>query len=259
MREHEIDGIHVREQGSGLPVVLVHAFPVDGRLYEPLLRSGVPGARLVVPDLPGFGSSASAHVTSLDDYADAVLRVCDGEGIDRFVCGGTSMGGYITFAVWRHAPERVDGLVLMDTRAGADADEARAGREQTAQRVEAEGTAFLAEEMVPKLLGPRTRTEPEIAEAVRTMITEATPAGTASALRAMAARPDATDDLGSMNVPALVVVGADDEITPPPAAHAMADALPRSRLEVVDGAGHLTPLEAPDETRRLLEGFVGSF
>ncbi|OLT43651.1 alpha/beta hydrolase [Saccharomonospora sp. CUA-673] len=249
---------------AALPLVLLHAYPLDARMWNAVREPLAAHTRLITPDQrglgrsplpapdadPGAGPSAAPNVDagpSLDHAARDVVALLDRLELDRVVLGGCSMGGYLTMAVLRAAPERVGGLVLIDTKADADGDDARANRLQAAERAESEGTGWLAEAMLPNLLSEHThRDQPEVAALVRELVDSQPPAGVAWAQRAMAARPDSFDTLRAASVPALVLVGEQDTLTTPDAARAMAEALPDARLETIPDAGHLTPLEAPD-------------
>ncbi|TLW92023.1 alpha/beta fold hydrolase [Saccharomonospora piscinae] len=236
---------------SELPLVLLHAYPVDARMWDTVRAPLAERTRLITPDLRGMGRSPlpeSGGEPSLDDAARDVLALLDRLELDRVVLGGCSMGGYVTLALLRLAPERVGGLVLVDTRSGADTDEARRNRLAVAHRADSEGTAgWLAESMVPALLGETTRERrPEVVDRVRGLIEQQSPAGVAWAQRAMAARADSTQLLRSVSVPSVVVVGEEDAVTPPEAARALAGAIPDAELVVLPEAGHLTPLEEPE-------------
>lgn len=253
MLERESTGLRVLESGDGVPMVLLHAFPLNAELFTYQLKSTFTGFRLIAVDLPGFGGSPYREMHSMDEYADAVLTLLDAEGIDRCVLGGSSMGGYVAFAILRRAPELIRGLVLAGTRAGPDAEQARAGREESARRVEAEGLEGFVEELIGRLLAPATANrQPDVAERVLRMGLDADPRGIASALRAMAGRADATDLLDDIRVPTLIVTGSEDRLAPVAEAEAMHERIPSSRLEVVSGAGHLTPIEAPDAFNTVL-------
>jgi pimeloyl-ACP methyl ester carboxylesterase len=238
-----------RESGSGQqPVVLLHAFPLSAAMWEhqygPL--GGV--SRLVTPDLPGFGKSPSAErEPSVDLMADEVKGLLDQLGLDAVVLGGMSMGGYVTMAFLRRHAERVRAIVLADTKAGADTEAARANRERMAEAMLATGnTAALAEDMLPTLVGKTTRqTRPGVVDLVRSHIRASEPAAVAWVQRAMAARPDSVDTLRKARVPALVIVGEEDLLTPPAEAEAMASALPNAELVRIPQAGHLSALEHP--------------
>ncbi|WP_298180840.1 alpha/beta fold hydrolase [Saccharomonospora sp.] len=236
---------------SDLPLVLLHAYPVDARMWNSVREPLAERTRLITPDQRGLGRSplpSGDTEPSLDHAAYDVVALLDRLGLDKVVLGGCSMGGYVTLAVLRLAPERVGGLVFIDTKAEADTDAARENRLAVARRAETEGVhGWLAESMLPNLLGETTRNRrPELVDHVRGLIEQQPPAGVAWAQRAMAARDDATDVLRSADVPSVVIVGEEDTVTPPEKARDLADILPRGELVVLPEAGHLTPLEAPE-------------
>ncbi|MDQ0376930.1 alpha/beta fold hydrolase [Amycolatopsis thermophila] len=235
---------------ADLPLVLLHAFPVDARMWRPLRDGLTARHRLITPDQRGLGRTPLPETDrepTLDDAARDVIALLDKLELEQVVLGGCSMGGYVTMAVLRAAPERVAGLVLIDTKATADTPEAAQARRDLAGRAEAEGVGgWLAEAMLPNLVSASTReTRPDVVESLRGLIDSQQGAGVAWAARAMAARPDSTELLTAADVPAVVIVGEEDGLTPPDAAQALAEALPKGELVVVPQAGHLTPLEAP--------------
>jgi len=242
--------------GSPVPLVLLHAFPLHAAMWDDLLDS-LAGPVLVV-DLPGLGNSPVPDgEPDLAVSADAVVAAMDGEGIGRAVIAGVSMGGYVAMAIARRHPARLAGIGLIDTKAGADGEEARANRERVAQAVSGpEGTRALLPSL-DVLLGETTRRErPEVVQRVRDWVLGANPTGVAWSQRAMAARPDSTEVLASLAVPAAVVVGAEDTLTPLAEAEAMAEALARGgstvALTVVPAAGHLAAVEHPEPVARAL-------
>lgn len=242
---------------ADLPLVLLHAFPVDARMWNGVREPLAARFRFITPDQRGLGRTAlpeTDRAPSLDDAARDVVALLDKLQLDKVVLGGCSMGGYLTMAVLRHAPERVGGLVLIDTKATADTPEAAANRENVAARAETEGvTGWLAESMLPGLIAQDAT--PDVAGTVRDLIDSQPPAGVAWAARAMAARPDSTETLAAADVPALVVVGEHDTLTPPEAASAMVEALPQGELAVIPGAAHLTPIEAPAAVAEAILGW----
>ncbi|MFD0565319.1 alpha/beta fold hydrolase [Kitasatospora saccharophila] len=183
---------------------------------------------------------------SLDTAADDLADLLDGLGVERAVLGGLSMGGYVAMAFARRHPERLAGLVLADTKATTDTDAARANRERVAAAVLERGSVdlLIEERMAENLLAPGT--DPELTDAVRKMIAEADPAAVAWAQRAMAARPDSLDELAALEVPAAVIVGELDTVTPLSEARMMAEALSDAELTVIPAVGHLSSLEAPE-------------
>lgn len=247
------------DEGSGRPMVLLHAFPLDASMWEPQLAAVPPGWRLLAPDVRGFGGTApdpGPPASSLDDYAADVLRLLDALGIDRAVVGGLSMGGYITFALLRRAPARLAGLVLADTRPGADTAEGREGRRKLQAAVAHEGAGAAARSMLPKLFASETlRARAGLVDEVRRSIESADPAAIIVALDCMLHRPDSTGLLRSIRLPTLIIVGAEDGLTPPAESEAMREEIAGSTLVVVAGAGHLSNLEQPDRFNAALGRF----
>lgn len=246
---------------ADLPLVLLHAFPVDARMWNAVRGPLAARRRLITPDQRGLGRTPlpeSEHEPSLELAARDVLAMLDKLELDRVVLGGCSMGGYVSMAVLREAPERVGGLILVDTKATADTEEARDARLAMADRAEQEGiTGWLAESMMPKLLGERSLSErPDAVETVRDLVESQRPEGIAWAQRAMAARPDSTELLHSAVVPALVIVGEQDALTPPEAARAMAESMVDGEFAVLPGAGHLTPIECPERVSAEILGWL---
>lgn len=268
-KEFTRDGrrIAYNDAGSGVPVVLLHAFPLSNRLFRPQFEALPRGARLIAPDLRGFGSSdrvaaKSPHgpgAQSIDEHAADVVALLDELGLDTAVVGGVSMGGYVTLAVLRQVASRVRGLVLCDTRAEADTDEARGNRRQMQARLAEQGPHAIASEMLPKLLGDTSlREQPALADEVRGII-EATPREAIhDAIECLMWRADATRLLPDIAVPTLILVGREDVLTPVALHEKMHAAIPQSTLEIIEGAGHLANLERPDTVRPLLERFVAS-
>jgi pimeloyl-ACP methyl ester carboxylesterase len=250
--------IHYRDAGSGVPVLLLHAFPLSGKMFDAQVAALADRARFIVPDHRGFGRSSTGEgPATMERLAEDGLALLDHLAIGSAVVGGVSMGGYAAMALLRQDPGRVRGLVLADTQASADDAAARTARAQLAQAVLARGMEVLVEGQLPRLLAPSA---PDAVRArVASLIRENTPAGAAAALAGMAERVDSRDILARFGGPALVVVGAEDGITPLPRARAMADLIPGAELAEIPGAGHLASLEAPDAFNALLEAFLGRF
>lgn len=235
---------------AGTPVVLLHGFPLArgmwGAQIEPLTRAGY---RLILPDLRGHGESPVAdEAGTIHDFSDDVEQLLEDLGVERFVLGGFSLGGYVALEFARHHMERLMGLALIDTRAEPDTEDARKKRYGTAAQVRKEGIGVLERAMLPKLLSDATRAKrADLVDTVRTLIRGTLPEGAAQALEAMAERPDQRPYLVELRMPALVAVGEKDELTPPASSRLMADALPHARLLRLPGAAHLSPLEASQE------------
>jgi pimeloyl-ACP methyl ester carboxylesterase len=250
------------EAGSGWPVILLHAFPFSSDMWRPELERVPEGWHFIAPDLRGFGPEAPVRTTAtptLDDMAADVGAFLDELEIDRAVIGGLSMGGYITFALFRHAPQRFTGVILADTRPQPDTPAGRDGRRTMIELAHSRGATAIADAMVPNLLGQTTKARrPALVSLVREMIEQQRVEGIVSALEAMIARPDSTPDLDRIAVPALVIVGSEDEVTPVTDAELMQNHIARSRLVVLPEAGHLSSLEAPDGFTLAVADFLAS-
>jgi 3-oxoadipate enol-lactonase len=250
----------VRSRGSGMPVVLLHAFPLDGRMWaaqEPLAER----VRLIVPDMRGFGGSQGPGPASIEQLADDTVALLDALHVrEPAVVCGCSMGGYVVQHVAARHPDRVRAIVLVDTKLEADTPEARAARADLARQVERLGQEVVAAAMVPRLLAPPdTAPHPgraEMERSLRAMIHGQPVATIQAALAALAARPDMTDRMRRMRSPALLVVGERDAITPPDCLRRAEEIMPAARLLVVPAAGHMVPLEAADTFNAALFEFL---
>jgi pimeloyl-ACP methyl ester carboxylesterase len=257
MKHTTVNGVQLayHDQGTGLPLLLVHAFPLNSAMWRPQLEALSARYRVIAPDLRGFGASELGRdAISLDLYADDLAALLDQLGAERVAFCGLSMGGYIAFAFLRRYRERIRTLILADTRAQPDTEEGRRNREQMARTAEEQGPGAIADQMLPRLLSPSA---PEALRAeVRQIIEANDRRGIAAALRAMAARPDSTPLLATIDVPTLVIVGTEDVPTPPDDAQRMRGAIPNSRLIEIPGAGHLTNLEQPDVFNAAVDEFL---
>lgn len=238
--------------------VLLHAFPIGANLWEPQMHSIPAGWRLITPDLRGFGGSTELEsIGSMSDYADDLVDLLDELGIARAVVGGLSMGGYATLAFLQRDAERVDGLVLANTRAGADSPEARANRRNMLALLDREGPSGVARDMMPKLLGKTTRdTNPEVEATVRRLIKQQSPVAVRAAIHRMMHRPDSTPLLAQIQVPTLVITGDEDELIPIDESRAIANAVGGATLVIIPRAGHLSNLEQPDPFNNALTAFL---
>jgi pimeloyl-ACP methyl ester carboxylesterase len=256
-----VDGheIEYDVRGRGPAVLLLHAFPLDLSMWDPQVEALAATRRVVRFDARGFGASAADELSPLtmERIADDAAFLLDQLWIEKAVVHGCSMGGYAALALVRRRPRLVAGLVLQDTRAGADTAEARANRAKLAARVLEEGSQAAVDAFLPKLLGDTSHRErPDLVAALRQRILDATPRSIANALHGLAARPDSRAMLPTIAVPTLVLVGEEDVLTPPDEARAMAAAVPGARLEVIPRAGHLANLENPAAVNTALEAFL---
>ncbi|GAA4721488.1 alpha/beta hydrolase [Isoptericola chiayiensis] len=244
----------VLRDGAGPPLVLLHGFPLDLRMWRPVAEALPAGIRVIGVDLPGQGHSDLDHLPpSLDAAADAVHATLRAQGEGNAVVVGLSMGGYVALALAERHGDFVHGLGLVDTKATADTPEARDNRRKIARDVEDTQTVDAVRGMPAKLLGPTSELERRaLYPAVDHWIRSQSPTGVAWAQRAMAARPDRTAALADFDGPVAVVVGAEDDITPVDDARHMVEAARHGVLTVVPNAGHLTALEEPAAVAKAL-------
>jgi len=240
----------VHSAGSGVPLLLLHAFPLDHRMWEgqaPLAEA----VRLIVPDQRGFGASGGSLPESIEQLADDAVALLDALHVSGpAVVGGVSMGGYVAQHVAARHPERVAAVILADTKLEADTAEARAGRTDLAAKVGRLGQSILANAMIPRLLpepaaAPAPADRERVESALRRMILAQPVATIQAALAALGDRPDMTGAMRQVRPPILLVVGAEDAITPPACLELAEEVIPHARLLIVPHAGHMTPLEQP--------------
>ncbi len=245
-----------RDVGQGTPCLLLHGFPFDHTQWHPQIPALTPGARLILPDLRGHGASdAPPPPYRLTDFADDVRALIDRLDLDRVVLGGLSMGGYIALSCAERYPERLQGLILLATRAEADTAMGRQARLAMITETQAGGAEAIVTDLERRILGDR-ETPAGIATLVHDWILGTSVEGLIGSLTAMATRPDATPFLSRITCPTLIVVGTDDQLTPPAAAHSMAAAIPGAELVEVPDAAHLVSLEQPAIVNPIIERFL---
>jgi 3-oxoadipate enol-lactonase len=240
-------------------LLLVHGFPLDRRMWHEQIESLSKVARVIVPDLRGFGKSTPGGQTiSMERLADDLAALLDGLPVtEPIVMCGLSMGGYVAWQFWLRHAERLSGLILCDTKSAADTAEAAANREKVAQQVLEQGSSVIAEAMLPKLFHEKTAERNSVAvKLMQEVMLNTAPATVAAAQRAMAVRQNVTPRLGEMNLPTLVIVGEKDAISPPAEMQTIADSLPQAEFVVVPEAGHMSPLENPAVFNAAVEKFL---
>lgn len=255
-----INGISIdyREEGAGLPVVFIHAFPLNQTMWDDQVAVLRNVCRTITLDLRGFGDSdAPPGPYAMEQMAADIRGLLSFLNLDQVVLAGLSMGGYVALAFYRNYPDAVRAMVLADTRASSDTHEARGRRLKSATKAESEGSNAIADDLVPLLLGRTTReTRRSVVERVREMIRANSAHGIAGAQRGMAERNDSTYILPGIGVPVLIIVGAEDELTPPAEAESLRNGVPGARLRVIEAAGHLANLEQPEQFNAELIAFL---
>ena len=248
-------------RGAGKPaLLLVHGYPLDRSMWEPQLSGLENVAHVIAPDLRGFGESpAAGEMVTMDEHAWDLARVLGAVSETQAVVCGLSMGGYVAMAFAARYPSAVRGLILANTRSGADSDAAREARRGAIEKARTEGVGAIADGMLPKMLTDATRAaRPDLAAKVRAMMARQPVGGVAAALRGMMERPDRTSWLPSIAVPTLVITSDADVLIPQTESAAMAQAIPRSKLVVIPGAAHLSNLENADAFNKAVRDFLAT-
>ncbi len=261
MSEYNDFTMAFQDSADQIPLLLIHGFPLDSTLWE-LQFQGLEGmSRIIAPDLRGHGRSDNPPGPySMEMFADDINGLLDHLGVYRpVILCGLSMGGYVLFEFYRRYPERVAGIILTATRAGADSKEGKANRDKAVESVQKNGIRPIAEAMLPKLLAPASYEDKELVAYVREMMETASPEGMLGALQAMKNRPDSTPTLAKIDMPTLVIHGEDDQIIPLAEAEAMFEAIEGSEMVVLENAGHLPNLEQPEKFNEAVADFIESF
>jgi 3-oxoadipate enol-lactonase len=249
--------VQIRELGQGPAVVLVHGFPLDGAMWSGVARALSIRFRVLKPDLPGRGENPVLPDGTIDGYAD-FLQAILGEIPPPAGLAGFSMGGYVSLALMKRAPASVRALALVDTRAGADDEGGKAGREAAIAAVRSGGAAAIADGMIARLLAPASAQNASLVERLKRIILRQKPETLESDLTAMRDRPDSTEFLARIAVPTIVLAGDQDVISPPAEGEAMAAAIPGARFVPVPASGHLTPMERPGAVATALSDFFAA-
>ena len=255
-----INGIDIdyRDEGSGPAVVLIHAFPLNQTMWDDQLDKLRAHCRVVTIDMRGFGGSdAPPGPYLMNQMAADVRALLSSLNIDRAVLVGLSMGGYVSLAFYRDYPDAVTAMVLADTRATSDTGEARERRLKSAERAERDGSSAIADDMIPLLLGRTTiESRPAVIDRVRAMIESNQPRAIAAAQRGMAERRDSTDILGKIDLPVMILVGSEDTLTPMAEAEVLRAGIRGASLREIEGAGHLSNIERPEDFNAALIEFI---
>jgi len=251
--------IYYEVHGSGPDILLIHPFPAHHGVWSPVAEMLSTRYRVILMDVRGLGDSTPAEgPATMERHAEDIRRLLDELKITKTVFAGNSIGGYIFFEFWRRHRERISSVVLIDTKASADSDEARKTRLAAAEDVVKRGTEPFIDAQLPKLLGDSThRNRPDkVAEAKRMMM-KASAAGIAAVQQGMASRPDSNATLASIDVPTLVLCGEEDGLTPTLEMEMMHRSIRGSVFRRIAKAGHYSPFEQPEEVHRLLREFLG--
>ena len=245
------------DKGSGPPLLLLHAFPLDRGMWEPQWTALGGILRVIAIDLPGFGESSVDAGFTIDSAADRVAELLHELKLPKVAVGGLSMGGYVALAFARRHAAMLSNLILADTRCEPDDAVGKDNRNRLIKLTEEFGPSKVYEVMLPKVLSAGTQAnQPKTLEFVRRLAAKQTGPGVIGGLVALRDRPDATPELAKIDVPTLILVGEDDAITPPALSEAMAKQISGSKLVRIPEAGHLSNVENPAAFNNAIAGFL---
>ncbi len=263
MKTLSINGVTLAcvDEGAGVPILFVHGFPLSHAMWREQIAAFRGSHRVIVPDLRGFGASGVTEgIVTMEQFADDLAALLDALGVNEpVVLCGLSMGGYVAFPFVRKYRERLRGLILCDTRSIPDTTEGAEGRRKLAAMLIEKGARVAIDAMLPKLFAAATRERsPQIIDEVKQTISNTSPQGMGAALLGMAERPDSTPLLPGIDLPTLVLVGAEDGISPPEEMRRIADSIPGATFVEIAGAGHMAPLENPEPANKAIASFLKS-
>src|SRR5579883_3313696 len=244
--------------GTGISIVFLHAFPLNSRMWDAQI-AGLSGKyQILTPDLPGFGNSRKMQYPyTMEMCADSLCELLEELNISKVVICGISMGGYIAFELWRKHPEKINALILADTRADADSAEARQNRQRQIDLIKAGKEKEVLKALTEKLISGHTKqTSPGIFQKIVRISSVVAPEALMNTIKGLAGRRDSTKLLSTITVPTLVLVGENDTLTPPPSALFIHQSIPGSEYHILPDAGHLPPMEAPDLFNSAVDAFL---
>ena len=252
--------LSVHDEGTGIPLLFVHGFPLDHTMWQGQLSAFAKDYRVIAPDLTGFGKSdpLTENEYRMEQFADDLAEMLRQLQIDEpVIFCGLSMGGYIALQFWRNHRQLVRQLIFCDTKATADTEEIARGRRYIANQVVREGSGAIAKGMLGRLFGKESMSLPNpVVAATEEVMRSTAPTSIAAAQRGMAARPDMMAELSQIAVPTLVVVGEEDAISTVAEMESMANAISNARFQRIDNAGHMAPLEQPEKVNQAIREFL---
>lgn len=254
--------LHFEETGNreGMPIVFLHAFPMNHKMWEPQIRALEKDFRVIAPDLRGLGGSElGASPFTMEVLVDDLIELLDHLHVKKAVVCGLSMGGYVALRALERHPERFKGVVLADTNTAADTNESKIKRTQALKAVQTKGLSAFAEEFLKHALSAHTReTKPEVVARLKNIIESNNPAGVLHAIIALISRTDTTASLKAIKVPTLIAVGEEDTVTSVSLAEGMHKQIEGSKLAVLKKAGHFSNIENSEEFNRAFVAYLDS-
>lgn len=239
-------------------VVFLHGFPLNGTTWSPQVQHFKNKFSRYAPDLRGHGSgSQNVGPWMIAHFVEDLKRFLDDQKIQKTTLCGVSMGGYVALQFVNQYPDRVQSLILSDTRADGDSNEAKDKRFATVQKIHKDGLQSFASDFVKSALSETTlQNRPELQKELENIIVSNRRESLAMVLGALASRKDSTPYLKEIKCPTLVIVGAEDKITPVEANEALAKGIPGAQFRKIEHAGHFPNLEQPEKFNALMEEFL---
>ena len=259
-KQVQVNGVNISytDRGTGKPIVFIHGFPFNKSSWEDQLTALEKNHRVIAFDIRGFGQSEKGEAeASIDLYASDLLQLISELKLGKVTACGLSMGGYILMNAVCREPEKFSTIVLCDTQCIADSKEGREKRFKTIEKINAEGLEKFAEGFVQNMFWRETlENNKELVDRVKQMITSQKKETVTGALKALAGRKETCNGIKSLKIPALIICGKEDTVTPLSQSELLNNSIPGSRLQVIENAAHLSNLEKPNEFNRILVEFL---
>ena len=255
-----INGLHVFLDGESknIPIVFVHGFPFDHFMWDEQVKALSKNYYCIRYDIRGLGSSpAGDGQFTMEMFVDDLENIINELKLERPILCGLSMGGYISLRAVERMENKFRALILCDTKSSADDNEGRLKRAAAVKQINSGAFDPFIETFVLNCFGEKFVSEnnAEYRKVVERS-KKNTPLGVKGCLLAMAGRTDTTNHLSKIKLPALIIAGSEDKLTPPSVMKLMADQIPSSKFITVEGSGHMTPIENPEEVYKLIKDFL---
>lgn len=243
--------------GDGLPVVFLHGFPFNKSMWKDQHNLAKQNFRVIAPDLRGFGNSQDDSDLSINLFADDLLALMNELHLDQVVLCGLSMGGYIALNAIQRFPERINAIILCDTQCNADTEEGKAKRLKSIQDIKSNGITDFTEGFLKNVFHPETlSSKPEIVAGLKNMMLSNSEHAFTHGLKALAERNETCSKLDQINVPALIICGSDDTLTPVSKSQYLHENIKGSQLSIIQKAGHISNMEQPEEFNKIIIDFL---
>lgn len=258
MKNLKINGLNVIDYGgNGLPLIFIHAFPLCSRMWDNQVEFFKDKNRVIVYDVRGLGYSYDSEnlLFTMEDLTDDLFGILDELKLDKVIACGLSLGGYILLRALVRDQERFLSAILADTKSESENNESILGRSAMIRNLKS-GNKDVLDELLKKLISKTGYENDKLRNFIREMISWMDVKGICSVLFAIATRTNTLYQLKNISVPALAIVGKEDVLTPPIHSFYFRENMKRAELKVINGSGHLSNMEAPEEFNKSIESFL---